>query len=98
MKDPKKIIEERYNSGLVYTGITLDGEEITDGYPILSDAVVELLSCSSFSYETDSIQISKLIEESNTIIETISTLAASNGYLVKTDSNQKHFYYSFIKE
>lgn len=37
-----KVAEETYNSGVVYTGMTLDGEEVTDGFDTREEAENEL--------------------------------------------------------
>ena len=42
-KREHKITREIYNSGIVYTGMTVDGEEITSGHDTYSQAATELM-------------------------------------------------------
>lgn len=41
-KSKYKVAKESYNSGVVYTGMTVDGEEITEGHGSLAEAEIEL--------------------------------------------------------
>ena len=75
-----KVTEELYNSGLAYTVMTTDGEEVTDGHSSMLGAIVEWLANRDIAYLNTTLSISDSVSGSDQAFEIISGLVESDGF------------------